>query len=300
MSRCNPAFTVFYSLLPESQGLKPQSVVSLSGRAKAVPCYTNPFLASLFQGGHGGAALFHHLARNLKLFQFLLARQVEHEVEHQFFQNHAQAAGAHLARHGLAGNGAQRFIAELQANVFELEQALVLLDDGIFGAREDLDQREFIEIFEHTDDWQAADEFRDQPELDQVFRLDFAEQLEVALPGDGRVFFFGLFAAAETQRLFADAPADNLFQTDECTAADEKNVGGIDGSEFLVWMFTTALRRNVGNCSFENLEQGLLHAFAGNIASDRWVFVLAADLVDFVDVDDAGLSAAYIPLGGLQ
>ncbi len=37
-----------------------------------------------------------------------------------------------------------------------------------------------------------------------------------------------------------------------------------------------------------------------NIAGDRRILVLAPDLIDFVDVDDAGLGAADIAVGRLQ
>ena len=104
----------------------------------------------------------------------------------------------------------------------------------------------------------------------------------------------------EAQRLLADAPADDLFQTDEGPAADEQDVGGIHGSEFLVGMLAAALRRHIGNRAFEDLQQRLLHAFAGNIAGDGRVLILASDLVHFVDVDDAGLGASHIAVGGLQ
>ena len=65
-------------------------------------------------------------------------------------------------------------------------------------------------------------------------------------------------------------------------------------------MLASALRRHVGDGAFENLQQSLLHAFAGNIARDGGVFVLAPNLVDFVDVDDAGLGASHIAVGCLQ
>ena len=65
-------------------------------------------------------------------------------------------------------------------------------------------------------------------------------------------------------------------------------------------MLASALRRNVGDGAFQNFQQRLLHAFAGNIARDRRIFVLAADLIDFVDVDDAGLGAAHVAVGRLQ
>ena len=98
----------------------------------------------------------------------------------------------------------------------------------------------------------------------------------------------------------ADAPGDHLLQPDERAAADEQDVGRIDRREFLVRMLAAALRRNIGDRAFQNLQQRLLHAFARNIAGDRRILVLAADLVDLVDIDDALLAALHIPVGVLQ
>src|SRR5271166_4475404 len=75
-------------------------------------------LSGLFHdGGEGSAALLHHLAGHFELFYFLLARQVEHQVEHELFEDHAQAPGSHFAGHSLARNGAEGFVVELQAHV---------------------------------------------------------------------------------------------------------------------------------------------------------------------------------------
>ena len=104
----------------------------------------------------------------------------------------------------------------------------------------------------------------------------------------------------EAQSLFADAAADHALEADEGSAADEEDVGGVDGGELLVRMLASALRRNVGHGAFENLEQRLLHAFAGDIAGDGGILVLAADLVDLVDVDDALLGAGDVAVGGLE
>jgi hypothetical protein len=65
-------------------------------------------------------------------------------------------------------------------------------------------------------------------------------------------------------------------------------------------MLAAALGRNVGRRPFENLEQRLLHAFAGDVARDRRVLALAGDLVDLVDVDDALLGALDVVVGGLN
>ena len=56
-------------------------------------------------------------------------------------------------------------------------------------------------------------------------------------------------------------------------------------------MFSAALRRNVGDGSFQHLQQGLLHTLARNIAGDGGIFVLSSDLVDLIYIDDAGLGS---------
>src|SRR5205085_984403 len=53
-------------------------------------------------------------------------------------------------------------------------------------------------------------------------------------------------------------------------------------------MLASALRRNVGDGTFEDLEQRLLHALTADVARDRGVVAFAADLVDLVVVDGDG------------
>ncbi len=65
-------------------------------------------------------------------------------------------------------------------------------------------------------------------------------------------------------------------------------------------MLAAALRRNVGGRAFENLEQRLLHALAGNVAGDRRILALAGDLVDLVDIDDALLGSLDVVVGRLN
>src|SRR4029079_3254521 len=61
-----------------------------------------------------------------------------------------------------------------------------------------------------------------------------------------------------------------------------------------------ALRWHIGDRAFKNLEQRLLDAFTRHVAGDRRVFVLAADLVDFVDVDDPLLALLDVAPRRLQ
>src|SRR3546814_1520018 len=54
------------------------------------------------------------------------------------------------------------------------------------------------------------------------------------------------------------------------------------------------------NRSFDDFQQRLLNAFAGNIASDRGAVALARDLIDLVDIDDALLRFFDVAVCGLQ
>ena len=89
---------------------------------------------------------------------------------------------------------------------------------------------------------------------------------------------------------------DDFLQSRESAATDEEDVTRIELDELLVGMLAPALRRHVGNRAFDDLEQGLLHPFAGHIAGDRRVVTaLARDLVDLVDVDDADSAPVWYP-----
>jgi hypothetical protein len=61
-----------------------------------------------------------------------------------------------------------------------------------------------------------------------------------------------------------------------------------------------ALRRHVGHGALEDLEEGLLHALARDVAGDGGVLVLARDLVDLVDVDDPFLALLDVAARRLQ
>ncbi len=100
-----------------------------------------------------------------------------HQVKHELFQDHAQSARAHFAGHGFTRDGGQRSFIEAQLHALKLKHALVLLDDGVARAGEDFDQRGFVQVIENADDGQAADEFRDQAEADQVLGLGFLQQV---------------------------------------------------------------------------------------------------------------------------
>jgi hypothetical protein len=83
-------------------------------------------------------------------------------------------------------------------------------------------------------------------------------------------------------------------------ADDEQHVGGVDLDELLVRVLASALRRHGGRRPFQDLQQGLLDALAGDVAGDRRILALAGDLVDLVDVDDPGLGLLDVVVGRLD
>ena len=93
---------------------------------------------------------------------------------------------------------------------------------------------------------------------------------------------------------------DDVFEPRESAGDDEQHVRGVDLDELLVRVLASALRRNRGDRALEDLQQRLLHALARDVARDRGVLGLAGDLVDLVDVDDAGLGALRVEVGGLD
>src|SRR5215472_2162464 len=104
----------------------------------------------------------------------------------------------------------------------------------------------------------------------------------------------------EAEGTASSALFDDFLEAYKGAAADEEDVGSIDGGKFLMGMLATTLGRNVRNSAFQDFEQRLLDAFTGDVASDRRVFVFLGDLIDFVDVDDALLGFLDVAVGGLK
>ena len=188
----------------------------------------------------------------------------------------------------------ERLVLERQVGVLHLEQALILLDQRVLRLGEDLLQRVLVEVLERRDDRQAADEFRDQAELQQILRLDVAEHLA------GAAVVGRLHLGGEADRGPLAARGDDPLEAGERAAADEQDVGRVDLQELLLRMLAAALRRHAGDRALHDLQQRLLHALARNVAGDRGIVGLAADLVDLVDVDDAALGALDVVVGRLQ
>src|SRR5438477_3573131 len=228
------------------------------------------------------------------LADLLLVRHLIHQVEHQVFDDHPEAACADPPFERRLRDRLERVVGEAELHVLVLEQLHVLPRDRVARLREDLDERRLVELVQRADDRQAADELGDEPVLDQVLRLELLQRgADVAA---AQRFHVGL----EAERLLADAPLDLLVEADEGATADEEDVARVDLEELLVRVLASALRRHVRDGAFEDLQERLLDAFARHVARDRGVLVLAADLVDLVDVDDPLLALLDVAAGGLQ
>ena len=110
------------------------------------------------------------------------------------------------ARERLLRDGLQRALRELELHPVHLEELLVLLHERVLRLREDVDERVLVQLVERREHRQAADELRDQAELEQVLRLHLLEQLAEL------VVLLALDVGAEAERLLADAALDDLLE----------------------------------------------------------------------------------------
>src|SRR5690606_13827483 len=155
------------------------------------------------------------------------------------------------------------------------------------------DHRVLGQRIERDRDGEPADQLGDEPETEQVLRLD-AREGTVALDG------IRPRRTVEPDATLAATGLDDLLQPIEGAAADEEDVPRVDLDVILLRMLPAALRRDGGDGALQDLEQSLLHAFTRDIARDARVLRLAGDLVDLVDVDDPALALGQVEVRGLE
>src|SRR5882724_11448201 len=177
-------------------------------------------------------------------------RKIEHQVKQHLFQDGAQAPGTGLSRQGPGGDRLQRLRPDFQVHAFHAEELLVLLDKGVFGFREDLDQSLLVELLERRHDRQPPDEFGNEAVLDKVFRFDGPQDL-----ADVLAVLQAPHVRAEADAALFRAAADDLLQAVERASADEQDVGGVHLHEVLVGVLAAAPRRNRRDRPFDQLEQ---------------------------------------------
>src|SRR5581483_4446955 len=194
----------------------------------------------------------------------------------------------------LARDRGERAVGEAEVDALHLEQLLILARERVLRLFQNSDQGRLVELLERRDDRQAADELRNEPELEEVLGLDLVQQVArgaLILSSD---------IGAEAHSLDPDPPPDEVLLTDEGPAADEEDVRGVDLQELLLGVLAAALRRDARRRALDDLQEGLLDALAGDIAGDGRIVTLPGDLVDLVDVDDAALALLDVVVGVLQ
>src|SRR5213594_927488 len=243
-----------------------------------------------------GPTLRDAFGRHGDLADVIATRQLEHDVGHHLFQDGAQAARARAALDRLLGDGLERFLLHREPHVFELEQLLVLLREGVLRLDEDTNERVLVQRVERHHHRQPAHELGNEAVAQQVVGLDVGEGVALDLLHDA---FLDLFLG-EPDLPPPGAGLDDLLEPVERAAADEEDVPRVDLDVLLLRVLAAALRRYARDRALEDLEQRLLHALARHIARDARVLGLAGDLVDLVDVDDAALGFGDVEVRGLE
>ena len=145
------------------------------------------------------------------------AGQVIHQVEHEFFEDHSEAAGAEFAIESLNGDGVGSLVGEDKVDALEFEEFLILLEDGVARLGEDFDEGGLVQLVEDADDGQATDEFGNEAVADEILRFGEAKKLNVALGADC-LAVLGLITfgnGLEAEGLFADAASDDALEADD-------------------------------------------------------------------------------------
>ena len=109
-----------------------------------------------------------------------------------------------------------------------------------------------------------------------------------------------MISAPKPMPFWSDALFNDLLHAVEGAAADEEDVLGVHLDKLLVGMLAAALGGHIGHSALQDLQQGLLHALAGNIAGDGGIFALSGDLIHLVDVNDAALRLFDVVVGSLD
>ena len=183
-------------------------------------------------------------------------------------------------------------MGELQFHTVQLKQVLILAHEGVRRFSQDADQVFLRQLLRGGQDGESTNELGDHAELVQV--LGVHGLVEVThLRG-------ALQFGPEARGTAAQAGLHNVFDASEGTGGDKEDAGGVDLEELLVGMLAPARGRHGGDRAFDDLQEGLLHAFARHVAGDGGVLGLAANLVDLVDVDDALLSLLDVTIGLLN
>ena len=193
------------------------------------------------------------------LLDALCAGQFVHDVEECLFEDRAQSARAGLLPDGLFGGGFESVVGKDQFEFVYGEQGLVLLDEGVPWLGENAHEVFFVERVKAYNDGQTTNQFGYEPVFHEVVAVDVPANLV------GCAFFQGFRRAAgvepDAPEILEGAFLDDLVDALERASTDEQNVVRAYLDEFLVGVFASALRRDVGDAALDYLQKRLLNAF---------------------------------------
>ena len=90
---------------------------------------------------------------------------LEHHILHYFFNNGTQSSGTCISCNSLSGNGSDGSIFKFQFHSVHSQQGLLLTDQRVLRFRKYTDQRVFVQLIQCDYYRQAANEFRNQSEM---------------------------------------------------------------------------------------------------------------------------------------
>ena len=139
---------------------------------------------------------------------------------------------------------------------------------------------------------QSPDELWDESVVHQVVGVDMAPHFvrRALTPVNGH----DIGLEPNSLAVLEGALLDDLVDALERSAAHEQYVVRANLEEVLVGVLPPALRWDVSDAALDDLEQRLLHALTGDVASNRRVRALSSYLVDLVDVDDTVLGTSDV------
>ena len=92
----------------------------------------------------------------------------------------------------------------------------------------------------------------------------------------------------------ADPGINDLIESVKGASHDKQDVRRVDLDELLLGMFAASLGRNRCIGPLDDLEERLLHAFAGDISCDGDVLALFRYFVNFIDVNNTELRSVDV------
>src|SRR5713226_5764736 len=149
-----------------------RSLYPFQQRRIPIAASATPSLPCLAVEGDRLTPVVYNLARDHTLADGVLRGDHVHDLQHQLFDDDLQPARSHVALQRLFGDGLERVIGELQSDVLKAHDRLVLTNERVLRLFEDFDQRALVQLVQCGYHREPAHEFGDQPELDEIFRMD--------------------------------------------------------------------------------------------------------------------------------